>query len=48
MQTVHTISKTQLADYKEIFTLFDKDQDGVLSLAELTVAMKTLGQRLSG
>jgi len=45
--TVHTISKTQLADYKEIFTLFDKDQDGVLSLAELTVAMKTLGQRLS-
>ena len=28
--------------------LFDKDQDGVLSFAELGTAMRTLGQRPSG
>ena len=31
-----------------MFLLFDKDQNGVLSLAELGTAMKTLGQRLAG
>ena len=28
--------------------LFDKDEDGVLSFPELTVVMKSLGQRPSG
>ena len=28
--------------------LFDKDQDGVLSFAELGIAMRALGQRPSG
>ena len=28
--------------------LFDKDQDGVLSFAELGIAMRALGQRSSG
>ena len=37
-----------MAEYKEVFMLFDKDQDGVLSFAELGTAMKTLGQRPSG
>ena len=37
-----------MAEYKEVFMLFDKDQDGVLSFTELFTAMKTLGQRPSG
>ena len=37
-----------MAEYKEVFMLFDKDQDGVLSFTELGTAMKTLGQRPSG
>ena len=37
-----------MAEYKEVFMLFDKDQDGVLSFTELGTAMKTLGQRTSG
>jgi Ca2+-binding EF-hand superfamily protein len=45
---VYKISKEQLADYKELFILFDKDKNGVLSFAELGTAMKTLGQRLPG
>ena len=45
---MYKISKEQLADYKELFILFDKDMNGVLSFAELGTAMKTLGQRLPG
>lgn len=37
----------EVAEYKEVFMLFDKDQDGVLSFPELSTAMKTLGQRPS-
>ena len=37
-----------MAEYKEVFMLFDKDEDGVLSFPELTVVMKSLGQRPSG
>merc|ERR1711936_136024 len=33
--------------YKEVFMLFDKDQDGVLSFNELWTAIKALGQRPS-
>ena len=45
---MYKISKEQLADYKELFTLFARDMNGVLSFAELGTAMKTLGQRLPG
>ena len=37
-----------MAEYKEVFMLFDKDEDGVLSFPELAVVMKSLGQRPSG
>ena len=37
-----------MAEYKEVFMLFDKDEDGVLSFPELSVVMKSLGQRPSG
>ena len=45
---MYKIGKEQLADYKELFILFDKDMNGVLSFAELGTAMKTLGQRIPG
>ena len=38
----------QVAEYKEVFMLFDKDEDGVLTFQELNVVMKSLGQRPSG
>ena len=37
-----------MADYKEVFMLFDRDEDGVLSFQELQVVMKSMGQRPSG
>ena len=42
------LSKEVVADLKEVFMLFDKDEDGVLSFPELAVVMKSLGQRPSG
>jgi len=45
--TAHKLEAEQVAEYKEVFMLFDRDQDGVLSFAELGTAMKTLGQRPS-
>ena len=38
----------KVADYKEVFMLFDRDEDGVLSFQELQVVMKSMGQRPSG
>ena len=37
-----------MADLKEVFMLFDKDEDGVLAFPELELVMKALGQRPSG
>ena len=34
--------------YKEVFLLFDRDADGVLSLTECAAALHTLGRRLTG
>ncbi|CAG8685605.1 10920_t:CDS:2, partial [Racocetra fulgida] len=34
----------QRAEYKEAFTLFDKDKDGVITIHELKSVMKSLGQ----
>jgi len=41
------LTNEQVAEYKEVFMLFDKDEDGVLSFPELSVVMKSLGQRPS-
>ena len=38
----------QVAEFKEVCMLFDKDEDGVLTFPELNVVMKSLGQRPSG
>ena len=47
-QDQYDITKEQLADFKELFALFDKDGDGILTFAEVTSAMKTAGQRVPG
>lgn len=35
-------------EFKEAFMLFDKDEDGMITMAELGVVMRSLGQRPSG
>ena len=42
------MTEEQVSDFKEVFMLFDKDEDGVLTFPELNVVMKSLGQRPSG
>lgn len=41
------LSHEQVAELKEVFMLFDRDEDGVLSFQELQVVMKSMGQRPS-
>ena len=48
LQQEWKLTNEQVAEYKEVFMLFDKDEDGVLSFPELSVVMKSLGQRPSG
>ena len=48
MQTEWQLTDEQVAEFKEVFMLFDKDEDGVLTFPELNVVMKSLGQRPSG
>ena len=48
MKAVHNLNDEKISEYKEVFKLFDKDEDGVLSFHELNVVMKSLGQRPTG
>ena len=48
LQTEWQLTDEQVAEFKEVFMLFDKDEDGVLTFPELNVVMKSLGQRPSG
>ncbi|XP_076096049.1 neo-calmodulin-like isoform X1 [Mytilus galloprovincialis] len=41
------IPEEQLREFKEAFSLFDKDGDGTISSAELGVVMRSLGQNPS-
>ena len=45
---MYNINKKEMEEYKELFLLFDKDENGVLSFAELSTAMKTFGLRIEG
>jgi len=36
------------SEFKEVFMLFDKDEDGSITMAELAVVMRSLGQRPTG
>ena len=39
------MNSEQVAEFKEVFMLFDKDEDGVIAFPELIMVMKSLGQR---
>ncbi|KAF0305529.1 Calmodulin [Amphibalanus amphitrite] len=39
------LTEELVAEFKEVFMLFDKDEDGVINMDELGIMMKTLGQR---
>ncbi|XP_019758647.2 neo-calmodulin isoform X2 [Dendroctonus ponderosae] len=43
--TEYGLSEDQVAEFKEAFMLFDKDEDGMITMAELGVVMRSLGQR---
>merc|ERR1711993_191823 len=38
------LSENQIAEFKEAFSLFDKDNNGIITIEELEVTMKSLGQ----
>lgn len=38
------LSSEQIAEFKEAFSLFDKDGDGTITSRELGIVMKSLGQ----
>jgi len=42
-QTV-TLTEEQIAEFKDAFSLFDKDGDGLITLEELATVMRSLGQ----
>ncbi|XP_077298572.1 calmodulin-alpha-like isoform X2 [Arctopsyche grandis] len=39
------LTEDQVSEFKEAFMLFDKDEDGTITMAELGVVMRSLGQR---
>lgn len=48
MQSEYGLSEDQVAEFKEAFMLFDKDEDGMITMSELGVVMRSLGQRPTG
>lgn len=38
------LTESQIADFREAFSLFDKDGDGTISAKELGIVMRSLGQ----
>ena len=47
-QSQHRLSPLEIADYKEVFLLYDKDEDGILSFTQLCLVIRTLGIRMKG
>jgi Ca2+-binding EF-hand superfamily protein len=47
-QSEYMLAEEKVAEYKEVFMLFDKDHDGVLTFTELRTVMRTLGHRHQG
>ena len=42
------LTPSMITDLKEVFMLFDKDEDGVLIFPEIETVMKLLGLRPTG
>lgn len=42
-----SMSLEQIAEFKEAFQIFDKDGDGSITIKELDIVMRTLGQETS-
>ena len=45
IEMVDFLTEEQTAEFKEAFTLFDKDGDGTISTKELETVMTSLGQK---
>ncbi|KAF9527228.1 EF-hand [Crepidotus variabilis] len=43
MTTVPELSEQQIADFREVFSLFDKDRDGTITAKELGTVMQAVG-----
>ena len=43
-QTGDSLTDEQIAEFKEAFSLFDKDGDGTITTKELGTVMRSLGQ----
>ena len=41
------LTEEQIAEFKEAFSVFDKDVDGTITTKELSTAMRSLGQNLT-
>lgn len=48
MQKIVLTEIILFTEFKEAFMLFDKDEDGTITMAELGVVMRSLGQRPTG
>ncbi|XP_064623661.1 calmodulin-A-like [Lineus longissimus] len=44
---VECLDEEQIAEFQEAFSVFDKDNDGVISLPEMANIMQSLGQHLT-
>ncbi|ODN05908.1 Calmodulin [Orchesella cincta] len=45
--TEYGLTEEQVGEFKEAFMLFDKDEDGIITVSELGIVMRSLGQRPS-
>ena len=48
IKEVINLTEEEIQDCKEVFMLFDRDVDGILTLPECSTALHTLGRRISG
>ncbi len=46
--TADQLTEEQIAEFKEAFSLFDKDGDGTITTKELGTVMRSLGQNPTG
>ena len=42
------LSQSEVSDFKEVFLVFDRDVNGLLTFPQVCLAVKTLGIRIRG